>query len=607
MSTQHTSFSRAHLRLDGISVTFAGRRVLTDVSLTVPAGERLGLIGENGSGKSTLLRIAAGLVEPDAGSVLAVHGRGPGAARIGLLHQEAPFGVDDTVAEAVESAVAPARRAVAAVDVRANELAERAGDPATVAAYAAALEEAERLDAWATDARIAAMLSGLGLGALPLTRRVAELSGGQRARLSLAWVLLSDPDVLLLDEPSNHLDDAATEHLRRTLLAWRGPVLFASHDRAFLDEVATGIVDLDPAELPLSATDEDPQAGEPGAAARDAASPGREAGSGYGITRFTGSYSDYLRTRSEARARWERRYRDEQHELAKLRAGVGSSQQVGHADWKPRTETRAAQKFYSDRNARVVARRVNDARSRLEDLEARQIRQPPEELRFLGVPTRREPLGAGPVRDDAAPVIAATSLAVLGRLDPVSFELNAGERLLVTGANGAGKSTLLRLISGHLPPSSGALAAPDETSIGLLTQEVSVPDPRGRGPERTARQAYEDAVGEALAEAVPLRTFGLLASRDEGQPVRVLSLGQQRRLELAILLAKPPRVLLLDEPTNHLSLPLVTALEQAIVDYPGEVIVASHDRWLRRGWTGAQLELNPVRADASGHPEAQES
>lgn len=120
---------------------------------------------------------------------------------------------------------------------------------------------------------------------------------------------------------------------------------------------------------------------------------------------------------------------------------------------------------------------------------------------------------------------------------------------------------------------------------------MKLPDPEGRGPDRTAHQAYEDLAGRSRAEQVPLSRFGLLAGRDENRPVRVLSVGQQRRLALAVLLADPPDVLLLDEPTNHLALTLVTQLEAAIPDYPGAVVVASHDRWLRRTWRGERLEL----------------
>src|SRR5699024_7478307 len=202
---------------------------------------------------------------------------------------------------------------------------------------------------WSLDARVAAMLAGLGLADLPRDRPTGALSGGQRARLALAWLLLSGPDVLLLDEPTTHLDDAAAAHLQQVLTTWPGPVLLASHDRAFLDETVTHLVDLDPAPIPHAV-----------------AGPlvGDGDGSGIGAVTFTGSYTDYLHTRMDARARWEQQYNAKQAELKRLRAAVRDSPTVGQPGRPVRTEGRAAKKFYADRNAKVVARRVNDARTK---------------------------------------------------------------------------------------------------------------------------------------------------------------------------------------------------------------------------------------------------
>ena len=580
--------SAAHLRADGISLSFGARRVLTDVSLTVAAGERAGLIGENGSGKSTLLRILAGILEPDTGTVRATSpgGRQP---RIGLLHQEPPFDPGDTVAQALESAIAHIRQAEHAVDQHAAALAEAPDSPTAMRDYATALQTAEDLHVWDIDSRIEVLLDGLGLTALPRDRATQDLSGGQRSRLSLAWLLLSAPDVLLLDEPTNHLDDAATAHLRDVLAARSGPVLLASHDRAFLDEAVTSLLDLDPSPVPH-------------ALAGDLVEDG--SGTGIGLTRCTGTYTDYLQSRRDERTRWERQYRDEQAELTRLRTAVDRNQTVGHADWKPRTEARIAQKFYGDRNATVVSRRVTDARRRLDELTEHQIRKPPQELRFAGfqpdtaetpaeaaqTPARQETAAAGAVTA-AASVLTASAVGVTDRLEPTDLRVEAGQTWLITGANGAGKSTLLHLLAGYLSPTTGRIDRDASQRVGLLTQEISLPDPADRGPDRTVAQAYTDLVGVRRADEVPIQTFRLLAGRDLNRPVRTLSVGQQRRLELAVVLADTPDILLLDEPTNHLSLLLVTQLEAAIRDHPGTVIVASHDRWMRRTWEGHTLHL----------------
>lgn len=555
-SSTHTSTPDAVLRIDGLSVQIAGARILTDISFTVPAGQRTGLIGENGSGKSTLLHAVHGSLPP--GATTAGHvdtGTGSRRARVGLLHQQAPFAPTDTIGLALESAVAAERQALAALD--------KASDPYDADAYAAALDLAEQLDVWETDARISATLAGLGLAHVPGDRPTGELSGGQRARLSLAWLLLNRPDILLLDEPTNHLDDAATAYLVSVLAAWKGPVLFASHDRAFLDATASSLVDLDPAPTQVGAEG--------------------------GVTRYTGNYSDYLAARRDVLVRWERRYRDEQAELKRLRAGVRDSHRVGHAGAAPRTESRIAKKFYGDRNAKVVSRRVSDSRSRLEKLEEEQVRRPPAPLTFAGLTAAADSV-RGPRSASGGPVVVASGITVAGRLAETSLTLNGTEKLLVTGPNGSGKSTLLSVLAGVLVPDSGSLTVTG-VRTGYLTQEVTLPDPHDRGAGRTVGRTYRDLVGEELADAVPLSTFGLVRQRDVDRPLAQLSTGQQRRVALAVLLADPPEVLLLDEPDNHLSLSLVTALEEAIPGYPGAVVVASHDRWLRRRWTGTRLEL----------------
>ena len=553
-TSTHTATPDAVLRIDGLSVQIAGTHILTNLSFTVAPGQRIGLIGENGSGKSTLLHAVHGSLP--RGATTAGHidtGSGTRRARVGLLYQTMSFAPEETVAEALESAVAVERQV-------ARDL-EAAADPYDADAYAHALDLAEQLDAWETDTRIAATLAGLGLAHVPTDRPTGELSGGQQARLSLAWLLLDRPDILLLDEPTNHLDDAAAMYLVSVLSAWKGPVLFASHDRAFLDIAASGIVDLDPAPSMV--------------------------GEGGGATRYTGNYSDYLAARKDVRVRWERQYRDEQAELRRLRAGVRDSHTVGHVGAPPRTEGKLAKKFYADRNAKVVSRRVNDSRSRLEKLEEEQVRKPPKELTFAGLTAASAGGGYEPAE---GPVVVATGIAVAGRLPETSLSLNGTEKLLVTGPNGAGKSTLLSVLAGVLTPDAGSLTVTG-VRTGYLTQDVDLPDPHDRGPGRTVERAYRDLVGDDLAEEVPLSTFGLIRPRDGNRPLVELSLGQQRRVALAVLLADPPEVLLLDEPDNHLSLSLVTALEEAIPVYPGAVVVASHDRWLRGRWTGVRLEL----------------
>ncbi len=551
-----------HLRVDGVSRSFPGRRVLTDVSFVVPSGARACLIGENGSGKSTLLRIVAGLDRPDTGTVTA-----PGG--VGLFHQRPPFAPGLSVSEVLADAVAPLHAITARVEAEGEAMAR--GDAAAPDRFEAALAQAEARQAWAAGHLVDRLVEGLGLGAIPTDRRADALSGGQLARLSLAWLLVRRPDTLLLDEPTNHLDDAATALLVDLLAGWTGPVLMASHDRAFLDEAATVLLDLDPAPVAYATVRHD----------RD--SPG----SGFGVTRYAGSFTAYRAEREAARERWQRQYRDEQAELERLRRRVRDDHAVGHAGRGPRTEARASKKYYADRNAAVVSRRVNDASAALAELEAAQVRRPPAELRFSGLAGTASARGRAP-----GPVLVATGVAVPGRLAPVSVALGGAGRLLVTGPNGCGKSTLLAILAGALAPATGSVSRVGRLSVGMLGQDV-VP----RDPDRTVRETYRAAVGADRAERTPLGRFGLVAGRDEERALGTLSVGQRRRLDLAILLAQPPDVLLLDEPTNHFSLLLATQLERSIPDYPGAVVVASHDRRLRAGWAADELILSTAAPD----------
>jgi macrolide transport system ATP-binding/permease protein len=515
-----------------------GERILFDgVSLRATPGQRVGLVGENGVGKSTLLRLLAGTERPHGGCVC----RGED---VGFLAQELPFAPGARVREVLDDALARFTTASDRLDRLAEALANDPEDGVLLDEYGRVLEWAQAHDLWDARRRAELVYDGLGLGGIDQDRSLDTLSGGQRSRLGLAALLIRRPATLLLDEPTNHLDDEAMALLERQLVGLPGVVVLSSHDRVFLDAVCTDIVDLDPA---LG-----------------------------GPTRYGGSYSAYLSQKRAERARWEQRHAAEQDELEQLRETVRTSARAVAHDRAPRDNAKMLYDFKAGRVQKQISRRVRNARLRLDELERSQVRKPPEPLRFRGS------LTADVATDSVA--VRMRHVALPGRLRVEHLDISTTARLLVTGGNGAGKSTLLAVVAGLLRPPTGEVRRARGVRVELLEQDVRFAD-----PSRTARQLYTELAGERVPT---LAELGLLPPRDLDRPVGALSVGQCRRLALATLIARPPELLLLDEPTNHISLTLAEELFDALDAAPGGVVVASHDRWLRRDWPGEHLHLH---------------
>nr|WP_313887988.1 ABC-F family ATP-binding cassette domain-containing protein [Lentzea alba] len=499
--------------------SFAHRRVLDDVSLTVRPGEKAGVVGENGSGKSTLLRLMARQDVPDDGEVTVF------ADGVGYLGQVLDLPDDATVGDAIDAALVEIRLLEQQIAHAAeHELLDELGDLLTVF---------ELRDGYSADARVEAAMSALGIAGVGRERRLGTLSGGQRARLALAGVLSAEPELLLLDEPTNHLDDQALAWLENRLRAHRGTLVVVTHDRLLLERVTTVIIEVDERK----------------------------------VSRYGNGYAGYVAEKRAARQRWEQAYAE----------WVG---EIGHwTEWGGTTAYRVAPgrpipdhnkcKYNGDgrRVQASIQTRVRSASERLERLHADPVPKPPEPLHL------NAPLDAA-VREGA--VLELREVRVDQRLCVDELSVEAGQRLLVTGPNGVGKSTLLDVLAGVLEPDHGTVVR--SGVVGYLPQETVV-----ARPKQTVLAAFGGS-------AERLASLGLFRPADFGTPVGALSVGQRRRLALARLLVSEPDVLLLDEPTNHLSLALVEELEAALADYPGAVVVASHDRLLRQRWQGDPVE-----------------
>ena len=459
--------------LDHIRMAYGHLPLLDDASLLIEAGERVCLIGRNGTGKSTLLQIIGGEVIPDAGTVW----RQP-ALRIARLEQDVPLSTDSPVRDVV----------------------------------ADGFKDHAHVDAWHVDISVDMVISRLGL---PTDAIVSTLSGGWRRRVLLARALVAQPDLLLLDEPTNHLDIEAMTWLESFLAEYRGAVVFVTHDRTFLQRVATRIVELDRGRL----------------------------------TSWPGNYETFL----EKKEAW----------LA--------NEQTLHEKF----DKKLAQEEAWLRQG-IKARRTRDE-GRVRALMA--MRQERAE--------RREQLGQVQLQAESADrsgqmVFEAKGVSKsFGNRTVVrnaSFRVIHRDRIGLIGPNGSGKTTLLRLLMGELDPDSGEVRRGTNVQIAYYDQQREQLD-----PERTVF----DTVGEGNDTVTVngrtqhvhgyLREF-LFPPERANSPVKALSGGERNRLLLARLLTRPMNVLVLDEPTNDLDIETLELLESYLVDWPGTLLLVSHDR-----------------------------
>ncbi|MBF6323666.1 ribosomal protection-like ABC-F family protein [Nocardia cyriacigeorgica] len=524
-----------------VTKSFHGRVVLDEISCSLGAGERTGIIGENGSGKSTLLRLFAGVERPDRGEIVV---RSDGG--VGYLAQDEQLPPHLTVQQVVDRAMSELRDLERRM--RALEAAMADGDDSVMAEYGELMTAFELRGGYDADARLEQALHGLGLGLVARSRTVGGLSGGEQVRLRLAAVLAAAPEVLLLDEPTNHLDDDALTWLEEHLRTRRGTTVAVSHDRVFLERVATSLLEVD-------------------------ADRRR-------VVRHGNGYSGFLAEQAAARQRWEQSYAQWQSEVARMRETAATTARQVAPGRAMRDNNKMAYDRAGGRVQQSLASRVRNAEERLRRLLDDPVPPPPKPLRFT--PT----LAGGRVR---GAVLEATDVMVEGRLGRTGLTLASGDRLLITGPNGAGKSTLLRVLAGDLTPDAGTVVR--RGRIGYLAQQ-----PPSARPGETLLAAFARGRGEPDRQAERLVALGLFDRSRLTARVAELSTGQRQRLALARLVSEPTDALLLDEPTNHLSPGLIEELEAALADYPGALVIVSHDRRLRQRWRGAQLEVGAVPA-----------
>jgi ATPase subunit of ABC transporter with duplicated ATPase domains len=494
-----------------------GRALFTGIDLSFDGG-RTGLVGRNGVGKTTLLKLIVGTLTPQTGKV-SVEGR------LGILRQTVQVAPGETLADlfGITEALALLHRA-------------EAGD-----ADAEALSDAD----WTLDTRIAAALGRVGLDAAP-DAPLAMLSGGQRTRARLAALIFAEPDIILLDEPTNDLDQDGRAAVIDLLAGWRRSAILVSHDRTLLDTM-DAIVEL----------------------------------TSMGATRYGGNWSRYRERKALELAAAQHDLADAERRVAEVaeraQAAVERKARKDSAGQRKRAKgdmprivmgmLRERSESTTGQNARLAERRRAQAQGDAAAARARiEILQPFSVV----LPSTGLPAGRTVLSIDAAsaghvpgrPVIADLFLTITGP-----------ERIAVTGPNGSGKTTLLALITGRLPPWSGSVRV--VTEVAMLDQQVSLLDPAASIRDNFRRinpGADENACRAALARFM-FRADAAL------QSVASLSGGQMLRAGLACVLggAKPPLLLILDEPTNHLDIEAMAAVEAGLRAYDGALLVVSHD------------------------------
>lgn len=485
--------------LSNLSKAYGPKTLFSQVSLRLQRGEKLGLVGPNGAGKTTLFSIILGALEADGGKVEREKGR-----TIGYLPQESAPTEEETVIE-LATAISPVLSEIQKT-IRCHPEPE---DPIRIQA----LEEFGEQEGFTLEARAKKILSGLAFQEEDFEKTARTLSGGWIMRAHLARLLVMEPDLLMLDEPTNHLDLETLGWFQNQLTRYSGAILTISHDRAFLNGICDGIVEI-----------------------------------GHGkLHRYQGNYDRFLTQRAEREAQHLAAYRNQQREIAH------------HEDFI--------------RRFRAKASKASQAQARIKQLEKMErIPAPEAEAETLSF-RFPQPERSGQRVATLTGVKQAYGDHVV--YENLNLEIEKTERIVLVGPNGAGKSTLLKILAEQVPIKSGERELGHQVSVGyfsqqrvdLLNLENTVLD---EAMQKVKTQVHTQDVRGMLG------TF-LFRGDDVFKKVKVLSGGEKSRLALVKLLLSPPNLMLLDEPTTHLDMPSIDAVIQALKDYTGTLIFVSHD------------------------------
>lgn len=495
------------LSVENLSKSYVEKILFNNISFGIEEGDKIGLIGVNGTGKSTFLKVLAGIDFPDQGTVTVGNN-----VRIEYLPQNPNFDDDATVLQQVFKGIAPVMQVLREYEHTVEMINNTPGDDKLQKKLILLSQQMDALDAWQLESEAKTILTKLGIA--NFTEKVGKLSGGQRKRIALASALINPAELLILDEPTNHIDNETVDWLEQYLNKRKGALIMVTHDRYFLDRVVNRIIELDRGRL----------------------------------YSYSGNYSKFLELKVE---------REEQQQASE----------------KKRQNILRNELAWIKRGAKA---RTTKQKARIDRFEKLQQEKPEIAADKLEIPVGASRLGKKVIElEHISKGFAGSKL-----IEDFSYLCLQDDRVGIIGPNGSGKSTLLNIVSGSLNPDSGTVERGETVKIGYFSQENNELDESLRAIDYIKEEAevIPTADGKLISASQMLQRF-LFPPSVQWTPIAKLSGGERRRLYLLRVLMGAPNVLLLDEPTNDLDIQTLTILEDYLDEFPGAVIVVSHDRY----------------------------
>ena len=500
------------LACQNIEKSFDGVTILQDASFHIEEREKAALVGINGAGKSTLFRIIVGELAPDNGQVILAKGK-----TLGYLAQHQEMENQLTIYDCLLQV----KQHILDMEIRMREMEAEmkhtTGESLTklMDSYSRLTHQFEMENGYAYKSELIGVLKGLGFQEDDFQKQVSTLSGGQKTRVALGRLLLSKPDIILLDEPTNHLDMDSISWLETYLLNYPGAVFIVSHDRYFLDKVATKIVEIDNGK----------------------------------VSSFTGNYSAYSEKKALIRK-------------AAYQAYLNQQQEIKHQE-------EVITKLKSFNREKSIRR----AESREKMLDKMEVLEKPVEIDNSMKITLKPRITSG--NDVLIVEGLGKSFPPLTLFKDLNFSIKRGERVAIIGNNGTGKTTILKILNEIVPPDTGCFHLGSKVHIGYYDQEHHVL----HNEKTIFEEISDDFPKLTNTEIRNLLAAFLFTGDDVFKPIQALSGGEKGRVSLAKLMLSEANFLILDEPTNHLDITSKEILEEALNNYEGTVLYVSHDRY----------------------------